>query len=233
MAGAVGGRKRVRPAKKLFGGGCGPWRSCRRAKEARASAKREHVPSPRVVGRKRAALRHAGSSGAARVAPFFAFGSFIFCCMVKLLLHNSSSLTAASLGGADAAAHTVVMSVAMFCFVLGDVGSSLSQAFLSPFYTHTHTHTHRSPTRTGPCTFNAVGLLSLDVETRGSPPPAPPPRVCGEVYLTLPYADCCATHCTQPSHSTLKMIHDVPQMVRSGATVCVGRALGAGLPSLT
>ena len=109
-------------------------RSCRRAKEARASAKREHVPSPRVVGRKRAALRRAGSSGAARVAPFFAFGSFIFCCMVKLLLHNSSSLTAASLGGADAAAHTVVMSVAMFCFVLGDVGSSLSQAFLSPFY---------------------------------------------------------------------------------------------------
>ena len=25
---------------------------------------------------------------------------------------------------------------------------------------HTHTHTHRSPTRTGPCTLNAVGLLS-------------------------------------------------------------------------
>ena len=33
----------------------------------------------------------------------------------------------------------------------------------------------------------AVGLLSLDVETRGLPPLAPPPRVCGEVYLTLPY----------------------------------------------
>ena len=41
--------------------------------------------------------------------------------------------------------------------------------------------------RTGPCTLNAVGLLSLDVETRGLPPLAPPPRVCGEVYLTLPY----------------------------------------------
>ena len=54
-------------------------------------------------------------------------------------------------------------------------------------HTHTHTHTHRSPTRTGPCTLNAVGLLSLDVETRGLPPLAPPPRVCGEVYLTLPY----------------------------------------------
>ena len=34
---------------------------------------------------------------------------------------------------------------------------------------------------------NAVGLLSLDVEMRGLPPLAPPPRVCGEVYLTLPY----------------------------------------------
>ena len=50
--------------------------------------------------------------------------------------------------------------------------------------------THRSPTRTGPCTLNAVGLLSLDVETRGLPPLAPPPRVCGEVYLTLPYLLC-------------------------------------------
>ena len=33
----------------------------------------------------------------------------------------------------------------------------------------------------------SVGLLSLDVETRVSPPLVPPPRVCGEVYLTLPY----------------------------------------------
>ena len=37
---------------------------------------------------------------------------------------------------------------------------------------------------TGPCTLNAVGLLSLDVETRGSPPLAPPPRV---VWRSLPY----------------------------------------------
>ena len=35
-----------------------------------------------------------------------------------------------------------------------------------------------------------MGLLSLDVETRGLPPLAPPPRVCGEVYLTLPYLTC-------------------------------------------
>ena len=58
---------------------------------------------------------------------------------------------------------------------------------LGPLLHSAHTHTHRSPTRTGPCTLNAVGLLSLDVETRGLPPLAPPPRVCGEVYLTLPY----------------------------------------------
>ena len=52
--------------------------------------------------------------------------------------------------------------------------------------------THRSPTRTGPCTLNAVGLLSLDVEMRGLRSPlAPPPRVCGEVYLTLPYLGSC------------------------------------------
>ena len=40
--------------------------------------------------------------------------------------------------------------------------------------------------RAGACTLNAVGLLSLDVEMRGSPPLAPPPCVCGDVYLTLP-----------------------------------------------
>ena len=28
-------------------------------------------------------------------------------------------------------------------------------------------------------------VAALDVETRGLPPLAPPPRVCGEVYLTL------------------------------------------------
>ena len=29
-------------------------------------------------------------------------------------------------------------------------------------------------------------LIVIDVEMRGLPPLAPPPRVCGEVYLTLP-----------------------------------------------
>ena len=62
---------------------------------------------------------------------------------------------------------------------------------------HTHTHTHRSPSRTGPCTLNAVGLLSLDVETRGSPPPLPHHLVCVEKFtlLTLPYLRCMARSC--------------------------------------
>ena len=39
-------------------------------------------------------------------------------------------------------------------------------------HTHTHTHTHGSPTRTGPCTFDAVGLLS---SRRGVATPGPCP----------------------------------------------------------
>jgi len=60
---------------------------------------------------------------------------------------------------------------------------------------HTHTHTHRSPTRTGPCTLNAVGLLSLDGDARVAPPcpTTSRPRVCrGEEfipYLTLSTAE--------------------------------------------
>ena len=49
-------------------------------------------------------------------------------------------------------------------------------------------HIHqREPTRTGPCTLNAVGLLSLDVETRGLPPLATPHLVVCVEKFTLPY----------------------------------------------
>ena len=41
--------------------------------------------------------------------------------------------TAASLGGAAAAAHTALMAVAWLCFTFGDVGSSLAQAYLPAF----------------------------------------------------------------------------------------------------
>ena len=48
---------------------------------------------------------------------------------------------------------------------------------------------HRSPTRTGPCTLNAVPApASSSVESRGaSLALAPPPRVCGEVHPTCPH----------------------------------------------
>mmetsp|Transcript_31557 Transcript_31557/g.70914 ORF Transcript_31557/g.70914 Transcript_31557/m.70914 type:complete len:275 (-) Transcript_31557:437-1261(-) len=54
---------------------------------------------------------------------------------MKLLVHNSASITASTLGGESAAAHTVIMSVAFLCFLLGDVGSSLAQAFLPAYAT--------------------------------------------------------------------------------------------------
>jgi len=61
------------------------------------------------------------------------FLPFLLVMAVKVAFHNSNAATAASLGGAPAAAHTALFSVAMLCFTLGDVGSSLSQAFLPPF----------------------------------------------------------------------------------------------------
>jgi peptidoglycan biosynthesis protein MviN/MurJ (putative lipid II flippase) len=53
---------------------------------------------------------------------------------IKIGMHNSCAAVAASLGGAPAAAHTLLFSVAMLCFTFGDVGSSLSQAFLPAFF---------------------------------------------------------------------------------------------------
>lgn len=67
------------------------------------------------------------------VKPFFALGPFVFCSLMKLLLHNSSAMTAAALDPVQTAAHTVVFSVAMFCFVVGDVGTSLALAYLPRF----------------------------------------------------------------------------------------------------
>jgi Na+-driven multidrug efflux pump len=61
------------------------------------------------------------------------FLPFLFVMTVKIGWHNSSAATAACLGGARAAAHTALISVAMLCFTFGDVGSSLSQAFLPAF----------------------------------------------------------------------------------------------------
>jgi putative MATE family efflux protein len=63
----------------------------------------------------------------------FGFLPFLFVMGVKMGWHNACAATAASLGGSEAAAHTALLSVGMLCFVLGDVGSSLSQAFIPAF----------------------------------------------------------------------------------------------------
>eukprot|EP00977_Amphora_coffeiformis_P013942 scaffold3806_cov169-Amphora_coffeaeformis.AAC.18 len=63
----------------------------------------------------------------------FSFVPFLFIMLIKMFWHNACASTAASLGGSKAAAHTALLSVAMLCFILGDVGSSLAQAFLPAF----------------------------------------------------------------------------------------------------
>ena len=61
------------------------------------------------------------------------FVPFLFVMAIKIGMHNTAAATAASLGGAPAAAHTALFAIAMLCFCFGDAGSSLSQAFLPAF----------------------------------------------------------------------------------------------------
>ena len=82
----------------------------------------------------------------ATVKQLLSFIPFLFVMMIKMAWHNSCSATAASLGGVKAAAHTALLSVAMVCMVLGDVGSSLSQAFLPPFVKSTTSTTTTTST---------------------------------------------------------------------------------------
>jgi len=67
------------------------------------------------------------------IRSILSFVPFLFVMSVKIGMHNSCAAVAASLGGAPAAAHTALFAVAMLCFTFGDVGSSLSQAFLPAF----------------------------------------------------------------------------------------------------
>jgi len=104
------------------------------------------------VLRKRGFLqRHKdANSTAATIKQLLSFIPFLFVMTVKIGWHNSCSATAASLGGVRAAAHTAVLSVAMVCMVLGDVGSSLSQAFLPAF---------ASATENGQITFDMKAAM--------------------------------------------------------------------------
>ena len=67
------------------------------------------------------------------ISSILSFIPFLFVMAVKIGMHNSAAATAASLGGAPAAAHTALFAVAMLCFTFGDTSSSLSQAFLPAF----------------------------------------------------------------------------------------------------
>jgi len=78
----------------------------------------------------------AATATMATVKQLLSFIPFLFVMTVKIGWHNSCAATAASLGGAQAAAHTALLSVAMLCFLLGDAGSSLAQAFLPAFITN-------------------------------------------------------------------------------------------------
>jgi len=93
-------------------------------------------------------------------------------------------------------------------------------------HTHTHTHTHTAQLThahwaLAPCTLNAVGLLSSDVETRGLPPLAPPPRVCGEVCLTLPYlVERGQRRCLRRRSRTAFSRTGIPTLSKADRTTC-------------
>ena len=74
-----------------------------------------------------------GSSWRATARELLSFYPFVFVMSIKVLMHNACAATAATLGGAPAAAHTALMAVAWLCFTMGDVGSSLAQAYLPAF----------------------------------------------------------------------------------------------------
>lgn len=80
-----------------------------------------------------AAVVESDVSTKATIMSLLNFVPFLFVMGVKIGMHNSCAAAAASLGGAQAAAHTALFAVAMLCFTFGDVGSSLSQAFLPAF----------------------------------------------------------------------------------------------------
>lgn len=73
------------------------------------------------------------TSTRATIMSLLSFVPFLFVMSVKIGMHNACAASAAALGGAPAAAHTALFAVAMLCFTFGDVGSSLSQAFLPAF----------------------------------------------------------------------------------------------------
>ena len=103
------------------------------------------------------------------------FVPFLYVTSVKVGWHNSCTATAASLGRAEAAAHTGLLAVGMVCFTLGDVGSSLAQAFLPTFMetatvvnentdTNTNTNTNNEQDNTNNNTRSTTTITKFDFE---------------------------------------------------------------------
>ena len=75
----------------------------------------------------------AAAAAGEMVGSILSFAPLIFVMSMKNAIHNTAAATSASLGGAQAAAHTALFATGMLCFMIGDVGSSLCQAFLPAF----------------------------------------------------------------------------------------------------
>ena len=82
-----------------------------------------------------AAVKAAATGGTKRevAKSILSFGPLVLVMTIKNIIHNTAAATSASLGGAQAAAHTALFATAMLCFMIGDVGSSLAPAFLPGF----------------------------------------------------------------------------------------------------
>ena len=87
----------------------------------------------------------------------------------------------------------------------------------SPPHTHTHAHSRRSPTRTGPCAFNAAPAPVVETWRREGRPPLPLPRhlVCVE-ELTVPHrtSGLLSAAASLPRRRQADPPHGVPQAGR-------------------
>ena len=104
----------------------------------RVLAGRGLLTPPATITKRAATAATPARSAAPQTTPatiraVLSFLPFLFVMSVKVSMHNACSATAATLGGAAAAAHTALMAVAWLCFTFGDVGSSLAQAYLPAF----------------------------------------------------------------------------------------------------
>jgi len=99
----------------------------------RALKRRGILERKETLQEPKSALLSSPASTVTTTKQLLSFIPFLFVMTIKIGWHNSCTATAASLGSIPAAAHTALLSVAMVCMILGDVGSSLSQAFLPAF----------------------------------------------------------------------------------------------------